>query len=65
MTLNKPLNPRLTVLCPLQPGEPCTLCHPDAHHGPQDCPTVVLVMADEDLRSELTRRRVKYRARVT
>jgi hypothetical protein len=42
--------------CPLRPDEPCTLCHPEAT-GPQDCPTVGIVMDDEDLRAELARRR--------
>jgi hypothetical protein len=36
--------------CPLQPGQPCNLCHPDAYNGPQDCPLVALVMDDEQLR---------------
>ena len=44
------------ALCPLRPGEPCTACHPEAS-GPGDCPTVALVMDDDDLRAELTRRR--------
>ncbi len=39
--------------CPLRVDEPCTLCHPDAKRGPQDCPTVALVIADESLRAEL------------
>lgn len=47
--------------CPLRPGQPCTLCHPDAHHGPQDCPTVAIVMDDEDLRAELARKRAQHR----
>jgi hypothetical protein len=42
--------------CPLRPGDPCTLCHPEAH-GPQDCPTVAIVMDDPQLRVELARRR--------
>lgn len=42
-----------TPKCPLQPGQPCTLCHPDARLGPQDCPIVALVMDDEDLRQGL------------
>ena len=42
--------------CPLWPGEPCTLCHPEAS-GPQDCPTVAIVMDDDELRAELSRRR--------
>ena len=47
--------------CPLRPGQPCTLCHPEAHHGPQDCPTVAIVMDDPDLRAELGRlRRIAF-----
>lgn len=42
--------------CPLRPGEPCTLCHPEAT-GPQNCPTVGLVMDDDELRAELALRR--------
>lgn len=42
-----------TAKCPLQPGQPCTLCHPDTRLGPQDCPIVALVMDDEDLRQGL------------
>jgi hypothetical protein len=48
--------------CPLRPGQPCTLCHPDARAGPQDCPTVAMVMDDADLRAELSRRRREYSA---
>jgi hypothetical protein len=43
--------------CPLRLDEPCTLCHPDAMLGPQDCPTVGLVMSDPVLRAELAERR--------
>ncbi len=43
--------------CPLRVGQPCTLCHPEAHRGPQDCPTVAIVMDDEELREEVMRRR--------
>jgi len=50
----------LDAACPLRPGEPCTLCHPDAITGPRDCPTVAIVMDDEDLRAELSRRRAAY-----
>lgn len=39
--------------CPLRPGQPCTLCHPEAKMGPQDCPTVALVMDDPELRAML------------
>lgn len=38
--------------CPLRPGEPCSLCVPGAT-GPQDCPTVRLVMEDPELREML------------
>jgi hypothetical protein len=46
--------------CPLRPGDPCTLCHPDARTGPQDCPTVAIVFDDDDLRADLGRRRSQY-----
>ncbi|MFZ2016840.1 MAG: DUF6767 domain-containing protein [Nocardioides sp.] len=36
--------------CPLRQGDDCTLCEPGAT-GPEDCPTVYLVMSDPDLRS--------------
>ncbi|MGV1004949.1 MAG: DUF6767 domain-containing protein [Candidatus Nanopelagicales bacterium] len=49
------------ALCPLLPGQPCTLCHPDAHLGPQDCPTVAIVMDDPQLRAELAGKREAYR----
>jgi hypothetical protein len=45
------------ALCPLRPGDPCTLCHPEAMAGPQDCPTVALVMDDPELRAEAARLR--------
>jgi hypothetical protein len=48
---------RPVARCPLRPGHPCTLCHPETHLGPQDCPTVALVMDDPVLRAELVRRR--------
>jgi len=40
--------------CPLRPGEPCTLCHPEAKFGPQDCPTVALVRDDPELWAALS-----------
>lgn len=51
--------------CPLRMGQPCTLCHPEAHRGPQDCPTVAMVMEDDDLRAELGRRRLAYQVQTT
>jgi len=47
--------------CPLRPGHPCTLCHPEAFVGPRDCPTVALVMDDPDLRLEAARLRRRHR----
>lgn len=47
--------------CPLRPGQPCTLCHPEAHLGPQDCPIVAIVMDDPELRAELNTRREAFR----
>jgi hypothetical protein len=44
---------RPDAACPLRFGQPCTLCHPDAHLGPQDCPTVAMVRDDPDLQAEL------------
>lgn len=54
---------RADAACPLRPGEPCTLCHPEANLGPQDCPTVAIVMDDPDLRAELARRRAAFAMR--
>ncbi len=48
--------------CPLRDDQPCTLCHPDAHKGPQDCPTVAIVMDDDDLRAGLTTWRKAHRS---
>jgi hypothetical protein len=53
---------RPAATCPLRPGQPCTLCHPEAKIGPQDCPTVALVMDDPDLRAELARLRSRLTA---
>ena len=48
--------------CPLRPGHPCTLCHPEAHLGPQDCPTVAIVRDDPELAAEAARLRALARA---
>ncbi len=48
--------------CPLRPGHPCTLCHPEAHLGPQDCPTVAIVRDDPELAAEAARLRAVSRA---
>ena len=42
-----------TAMCPLRLDQPCNLCHPDAYLGPQDCPTVAMVMDDPLLREQL------------
>lgn len=47
--------------CPLRANQPCTLCHPEAKRGPQDCPTVALVMDDDYLRQELAKWRAEHR----
>jgi hypothetical protein len=52
-----PAGGRVAAQCPLRPGQPCNLCHPEAWLGPQDCPTVAIVMDDDDLRAELQARR--------
>lgn len=44
-------------MCPLRPGEPCTLCQVDVT-GPQDCGLVYLVMGDDELREGLHRQRL-------
>lgn len=42
------------ALCPLRPGDACTLCVPGAT-GPQDCPTVAEVMRDPELRVRMAK----------
>lgn len=41
-----------TAMCPLRLDQTCNLCHPDAYVGPQDCPTVAMVMDDPLLREQ-------------
>ena len=53
----KPATPR----CPLRFGQPCSLCVPGAT-GPQDCPTVALVLDDEQWRAELAQRNREFRS---
>lgn len=48
---------RAMPMCPLRPGDPCSLCVPGAT-GPADCPTVRLVMEDPDLREMLHEKRM-------
>lgn len=43
---------RPEALCPIRPGERCTLCQVSVT-GPQDCGLVYLVMHDEELRQGL------------
>ncbi len=45
------------AMCPLRPGEPCTLCQVSVT-GPQDCGLVYLVMGDDELRAGLRRQRL-------
>lgn len=46
-------------MCPIRPGEPCTLCVPGAT-GPQDCGLVYLVMGDQELREGVHRTRLEH-----
>ena len=48
--------------CPLQPGQPCNLCHPDAYNGPQDCPLVAIVLNDDALREVMREKRIEHKA---
>lgn len=52
--------PRPDALCPLRPGDRCTLCVPGAR--PEDCPTVAMVMADPELRERLRELQAEHRA---
>ena len=52
---------RPDALCPLRPGDRCTLCVPGAT-GPEDCPTVAMVMADPELRERLRELQAEHRA---
>jgi Domain of unknown function (DUF6767) len=49
-------------MCPLRPGEPCTLCQVDVT-GPQDCGLVYLVMGDDELREGLRRTKIASTSR--
>ncbi|WP_182175307.1 DUF6767 domain-containing protein [Flaviflexus equikiangi] len=53
---------RPVPMCPIRPGEPCTLCQAYVS-GPEDCQTVRLVMEDDELRAELAVKRREYRER--
>lgn len=50
-----------TPMCPLRPGEPCTLCFPGAT-SPKDCGLVYLAMDDPELREELRLNRLAIQA---
>lgn len=47
------------ALCPLRPGEYCSLCVPGAN-GPANCPTLAEVMRDPELREGLAQRRREW-----
>ena len=51
-----------TAMCPLRAEQTCNLCHPDAYVGPQDCPTVAMVMDDPLLRELWREQRAEFRA---
>lgn len=48
-------------MCPVRPGDACSLCVPGAK-GPEDCSLVALVMSDPDLRARLADLRREARA---
>jgi hypothetical protein len=52
------------AMCPIRPGDPCSLCEPGVT-GPQDCGLVYLVMTDPGLREELGRLRRERSGRRT
>jgi len=49
-------------MCPVRAGDPCSLCVPGAT-GPQDCPLVLLVMDDPELRERANELRQAARAK--
>ncbi|WP_141631375.1 DUF6767 domain-containing protein [Mobilicoccus pelagius] len=50
---------RPTPMCPIRPGDPCSLCQPGAN-GPQDCGLVYLVQDDPDLREIAAEQRRRH-----
>lgn len=53
---------RPAPLCPIRPGEPCTLCQPGVE-GPHDCGLVWLVRTDPELAEIWTQKRREERDR--
>ncbi|HHW83036.1 MAG TPA: hypothetical protein GX743_04355 [Actinomycetales bacterium] len=51
--------PRPDALCPIRPGEPCTLCFPGAD-GPANCGLVYLVQDDEELKAAVNAQRAEF-----
>lgn len=47
------------ALCPIRPGDPCSLCFPGAD-GPEDCGLVYLVQDDPELAIEMNQRRAEF-----
>lgn len=47
------------ALCPIRPGEACTLCFPGAN-GPKDCGLVYLVQDDEELAALVNAQRAEF-----
>ncbi|MGO4957309.1 DUF6767 domain-containing protein [Luteococcus sp. Sow4_B9] len=54
--------PKHSALCPIRPGDPCSLCQPGAD-GPQNCGLVYLVMDDPELREAWNHNRRDLMAR--
>lgn len=47
------------ALCPIRPGEACTLCFPGAN-GPKDCGLVYLVQDDEEMAALVNAQRAEF-----
>lgn len=47
------------ALCPIRPGEACSLCFPGAN-GPKDCGLVYLVQDDEELAALVNAQRAEF-----
>lgn len=50
---------RPEALCPIRPGEPCTLCFPGAD-GPENCGLVYLTQDDPELSAALNQQRAEF-----
>lgn len=47
------------ALCPIRPGEACSLCFPGAN-GPKDCGLVYLVQDDDEMAALVNAQRAEF-----